>query len=61
LKDAAVEAARQWQFSPTQLSGVAVKVIGTLTFNFEPRSRPEPPPQNNRVDPTNGIDPFFLS
>jgi periplasmic protein TonB len=36
LKDAAVDAARQWQFSPTQLSGVAVKVIGTLTFNFEP-------------------------
>jgi len=36
LKDAAVDAARQWQFSPTQLSGIAVKVIGTLTFNFEP-------------------------
>jgi TonB family protein len=36
LKDAAVDAARQWQFAPTLLSGVAVKVIGTLTFNFEP-------------------------
>jgi protein TonB len=36
LKDAAVEAARQWEFTPTQLSGVAVRVIGTLTFNFEP-------------------------
>jgi len=36
LKDAAVEAARQWQFSPTQLSGAAVRVIGTLTFYFEP-------------------------
>jgi len=36
LKDAAVDAARQWQFSPTQLSGVAVKVIGNLTFKFEP-------------------------
>jgi protein TonB len=36
LKDAAVNAARQWQFSPTTLSGVPVGVIGTLTFNFEP-------------------------
>jgi TonB family protein len=36
LKDAAVNAARQWQFSPTALSGVPVKVVGTLTFNFEP-------------------------
>jgi TonB family protein len=36
LKDAAVNAARQWLFSPTTLSGVPVKVIGTLTFNFEP-------------------------
>lgn len=36
LKDAAVNAARQWQFNPTMLSGVPVKVIGTLTFYFEP-------------------------
>jgi protein TonB len=36
LKDAAVDAARQWQFKPTLLSGVPVTVIGTLTFNFEP-------------------------
>jgi len=36
LKDAAVDAARQWQFSPTQLSGVAVRVIGPVTFYFEP-------------------------
>src|SRR5436853_3946888 len=34
LKDSAIEAAREWTFSPTQLSGVPVKVIGTLTFNF---------------------------
>lgn len=31
---AAIEAARQWQFSPTQLNGRSVKVIGTITFNF---------------------------
>jgi hypothetical protein len=36
LKDAAVNAARQWLFSTTTLSGIPVKVIGTLTFNFEP-------------------------
>ena len=35
LKDAAVEAARGWEFTPTKLSGVPVKVIGTITFNFE--------------------------
>lgn len=34
LRDAAVEAARQWQFKPTELSGAAVKVQGILTFNF---------------------------
>jgi len=36
LKDVSVEAARQWKFQPTLLSGVPVRVIGTLTFNFEP-------------------------
>jgi len=34
LKAAAVEAARQWQFEPTMLEGKAVRVVGTLTFNF---------------------------
>jgi TonB family protein len=34
LKDAAVDAARQWKFSPTTLAGEAIKVVGTLTFNF---------------------------
>lgn len=34
LRDAAVEAARQWEFKPTELSGKAVKVQGILTFNF---------------------------
>ena len=34
LKDAAVDAARGWTFTPTSLSGVRVKVIGTITFNF---------------------------
>lgn len=34
LKEAALEAARGWTFVPTKLSGVAIKVIGTITFNF---------------------------
>jgi len=34
LREAAVQAARQWVFKPTELSGVPVKVQGILTFNF---------------------------
>src|SRR5262245_39368689 len=34
LRDAALQAARQWQFKPTELSGVPVKVQGIQTFNF---------------------------
>jgi protein TonB len=34
LRDAALQAARQWLFKPTELSGVPVKVQGVLTFNF---------------------------
>jgi TonB family protein len=34
LKEAALEAARGWVFAPTRLSGVPVKVIGVLKFNF---------------------------
>jgi protein TonB len=34
LRAAALDAARQWLFSPTMLSRVPVKVQGILTFNF---------------------------
>ncbi len=34
LRAASVSAARRWRFSPTRLSGRPVKVIGTITFNF---------------------------
>jgi TonB family protein len=34
LRDAALDAARQWVFKPTSLQGEPVKVIGTITFNF---------------------------
>ncbi|HTF38445.1 MAG TPA: energy transducer TonB, partial [Blastocatellia bacterium] len=36
LRGAAVDAARRWEFRPTMLSGTPVKVIGTITFNFNP-------------------------
>jgi len=35
LKEAAAAAARGWKFQPTKLQGVPVKVIGTITFNFQ--------------------------
>ena len=35
LQDAAVAAARQWKFEPTTVAGVPVKVVGTITFNFQ--------------------------
>jgi TonB family protein len=34
LRDAALQAARQWEFKPTELPSKPVKVIGVLTFNF---------------------------
>jgi TonB family protein len=51
LKDAAIAAARGWKFSPTQLSGVPVKVIGTITFNFNLGNKPP-----NSVDESTKTD-----
>ncbi len=34
LRDASVQAAKEWVFSPTILNGKGVKVSGILTFNF---------------------------
>jgi TonB family protein len=34
LRDAALQAARQWVFKPTEVAGAPVKVQGILTFNF---------------------------
>ncbi|MGH9938304.1 MAG: TonB family protein, partial [Blastocatellia bacterium] len=36
LRDAALQAAKQWRFKPTQLSGKPVKTQGVLSFNFAP-------------------------
>jgi TonB family protein len=34
LREAALQAAKQWRFKPTELSGVPVKTQGVITFNF---------------------------
>ena len=34
LRDAALEAAKHWTFSPTVLNGEPVRIVGTITFNF---------------------------
>ena len=34
LRDASVNAAKQWVFKPTELNGAPVKVQGILVFNF---------------------------
>ena len=35
LDDAALEAVRQWEYTPTLLNGVPVPVIMTVTVNFK--------------------------
>ncbi len=38
LDDAAVQAVRQWAYTPTRLNGVPVRVLLTVTVRFVPRS-----------------------
>lgn len=46
LDEAAIEAVRQWEYTPTMLNGVAVPVIMTVTVNFSlaEANMPAPPP-----------------
>ena len=39
LREAAVEAAKQWVFSPTKRSGAPVKVKGIITFHFNEKEK----------------------
>jgi TonB family protein len=41
LKDAATSAARGWRFTPTGVNGSAVRVVGTITFNFALGDKPQ--------------------
>jgi len=52
LDAAALDAVRQWEFTPTTLNGVAVPVIMTVTVNFSPAGGvpPPPPPLPMRAD-----------
>ncbi len=36
FNDAALQAAKQWRFKPTEISGAPVKTQGVITFNFDP-------------------------
>jgi len=44
LRDAALQAARQWRFKPTEVGGKAVKTQGILTFNFTLENREDTAP-----------------
>jgi len=45
LDQAAINAVRQWEYTPTLLNGAAIPVIMTVTvtFNLEPGVPPAPP------------------
>lgn len=49
LRDAALDAARQWQYKPAEVDGKPVKVKGVATFNFtldKPTQAPKAPTAN---------------
>ena len=57
LRQAAVDAARQWEFAPTKLSNQPVKVAGRISFNFtmtqgyEGAAAGAPPPPGIPAEP----------
>jgi TonB family protein len=54
LRDAALQAAREWVFKPTVVSGMAVRARGVLSFNFALTDDPASslPPLKTIVNPT---------
>jgi TonB family protein len=59
LRDAAIEAAKQWQFKPTLLGGETVKVQGILTFNFTLQGKDEEPGQVGLTPPVAAAMPMI--
>jgi TonB family protein len=59
LRDAAIEAAKQWQFKPTLLGSAAVKVQGLLTFNFTLQGKDEGPGQVALTPPVAAVMPMI--
>jgi TonB family protein len=68
LDQAALDAVKEWQFTPTMLNGVAVPVIMTVTVNFtmdgpgesgrlEPALAPPPPPPPPPMQTVDGLAP----
>jgi TonB family protein len=63
LHEAAVDAARQWEFAPTRLAGQPVKVTGKISFNFTLSKHetpagvgtPPPPPAPGEPPPPPGV------
>jgi TonB family protein len=51
LRNAAIEAARQWRFEPTEVGGAPVKTKGVLTFNFMSTNEEQAQTQGARKDP----------
>jgi len=45
LDNAAIDAVRQWQFTPTLLNGQPTPIIMSVTVNFQLSPPPPPPPQ----------------
>lgn len=56
LRDAGVDAARQWEFAPTKLVNQPVKVTGRISFNFT-LSKDEPAPGAGVPPPAPGAQP----
>gem|GEM_PF-333040 len=54
LRQAAVDAVKQWKYEPTVLNGKPIPVIATVTINFVLPENTETPPQGESVPPTRG-------